>query len=98
MNSTKGGTRLRASICTHHTKVKTSLRYTDNHLQTRSSRSPGPGAIIWDPYAKKDIDVLERMQRDAHFITGDYRTAHQAASRSSGRNLTSQPYKTAAKS
>jgi hypothetical protein len=33
------------------------------------------GAIVWDPYAKKDIDALERVQRGAaRFITGDYRS------------------------
>jgi hypothetical protein len=33
------------------------------------------GAIVWDPYTKKDIDALERVQRGAaRFITGDYRS------------------------
>ena len=31
------------------------------------------GAITWDPYYIKDIDKLERIQRQAaRFITGDY--------------------------
>ena len=31
------------------------------------------GAIIWDPHLKKDIDRLERIQRQAaRFITRDY--------------------------
>lgn len=33
------------------------------------------GAILWDPYLKKDIDKLERIQRSAaRFITGDYKS------------------------
>ena len=33
------------------------------------------GSIIWDPYLKKDIDALERIQKSAtRFITGDYRS------------------------
>ena len=33
------------------------------------------GAIVWDPYLKKDIDSLERVQRrGARFITKDYRS------------------------
>ena len=30
---------------------------------------------MWDPYLKKDIDLMERTQRNAaRFITGDYRS------------------------
>ena len=33
------------------------------------------GSVVWDPYLKKDIDALERVQRRAaRFITGDYRS------------------------
>ena len=33
------------------------------------------GAIIWDPFLQKDIDKLERVQRQAaRFITGDYKS------------------------
>ena len=33
------------------------------------------GSVVWDPYLKKDIDALERVQRRAAcFITGDYRS------------------------
>ena len=33
------------------------------------------GAVLWDPYMKKDIDKLERIQRAAaRFITGDYQS------------------------
>ena len=33
------------------------------------------GAVLWDPYAQKDIDKLERVQRGAaRFITGDYKS------------------------
>ena len=32
-----------------------------------------PYPVVWDPYLKKDIDALERVQRRAaRFITGDY--------------------------
>ena len=31
------------------------------------------GSVVWDPYLKKDIDALERVQRRAaRFIAGDY--------------------------
>ena len=33
------------------------------------------GAAVWDPYLKKDIDLMEHTQRHAaRFITGDYRS------------------------
>ena len=33
------------------------------------------GSIIWDPFLKKDIEAIERIQRSAaRFITGDYRS------------------------
>ena len=33
------------------------------------------GSVVWDPYLKKDIDALERVQRRAaRFIAGDYRS------------------------
>lgn len=33
------------------------------------------GAVVWDPYLKKDIEGLERVQRKAsRFITGDFRS------------------------
>ena len=33
------------------------------------------GAIVWDPYTKKDVDTLERVQRAAaRFVSGDYRS------------------------
>ena len=33
------------------------------------------GAAVWDPYLKKDIDLMDRTQRNAaRFITGDYRS------------------------
>ncbi|XP_070206189.1 uncharacterized protein [Littorina saxatilis] len=34
------------------------------------------GAVVWDPYLKKDIDCIERVQRKAlRFITGDFRSS-----------------------
>ena len=34
-------------------------------------------SVVWDPYLKKDIDRLERVQRSAaRFITGDYKSRH----------------------
>ena len=36
------------------------------------------GAVVWDPYAKQDIDRLERIQRQAaRFITRDYKSRDQ---------------------
>ena len=33
------------------------------------------GAVVWDPYLKKDIEGLERVQRKAlRFITGDFKS------------------------
>ena len=35
------------------------------------------GSIIWDPYTKRDIDQLEKIQRSAaRFITKDYKSRH----------------------
>ena len=36
------------------------------------------GSIIWDPYLSRDIEKLERVQRQAaHFITGDYHSREE---------------------
>ena len=33
------------------------------------------GAVVWDPYTKRDVDTLERVQRAAaRFISGDYKS------------------------
>ena len=33
------------------------------------------GSVLWDPYAQKDVDALERVQRGAsRIITGDYKS------------------------
>ena len=38
------------------------------------------GSVVWDPYLTRDIDKLERTQRNcARFITGDYKSRHEGA-------------------
>ena len=38
------------------------------------------GSVVWDPYLTRDIDKLERIQRNgARFITGDYKSRHEGA-------------------
>jgi hypothetical protein len=38
------------------------------------------GSVVWDPYLTRNIDKLERIQRnDACFITGDYKSRHEGA-------------------
>ena len=37
-------------------------------------------SIIWDPYLSRDIEKLERVQRQAaRFITGDYHSREEAS-------------------
>ena len=36
------------------------------------------GQIVWDPYLKRDVERLERVQRQAaRFIIGDYRAREE---------------------
>jgi hypothetical protein len=36
--------------------------------------------VVWDPYLTRDIDKLERIDRNgARFITGDYKSRHEGA-------------------
>ena len=38
------------------------------------------GSIVWGPYLTRDIDKLERIQRNGtRFITGDYKSRHEGA-------------------
>jgi hypothetical protein len=38
------------------------------------------GSVVWDPYLTRDIDKLERIQRNgARFITVDYKRRHEGA-------------------
>ena len=38
------------------------------------------GSIIWDPYLSRDIEKLERVQRQAaRFITGDYHSREEGS-------------------
>ena len=38
------------------------------------------GSVVWDPYLQKDIDKIERVQRNgARFITGDYKSRRDGA-------------------
>jgi hypothetical protein len=38
------------------------------------------GSVVWDPYLSRDIDTLERIQRNgARFNTGDYNSRHEGA-------------------
>mgnify|MGYP001822749514 CR=1 FL=1 len=38
------------------------------------------GSVVWDPYLQKDIDKIERVQRNgARFITGDYKSRQEGA-------------------
>ena len=37
-------------------------------------------SVVWDPYLTREIDKLERIQRNgARFITGDYKSRHEGA-------------------
>jgi hypothetical protein len=37
-------------------------------------------SVVWDPYLTRDIDKLERIDRNgARFITGDYKSRHEGA-------------------
>ena len=38
------------------------------------------GSIIWDPYLSRDIEKLERVQRQAaRFVTGDYHSREEGS-------------------
>ena len=38
------------------------------------------GSIIWDPYLRRDIEKLERVQKQAaHFINGDYHSREEGS-------------------
>ncbi|XP_071158235.1 uncharacterized protein [Mytilus edulis] len=37
------------------------------------------GAIVWDPYTSNNINQLERIQRAARFIIGDYKSREEGS-------------------
>ena len=48
------------------------------------------GASVWDPHYQKDIDQIERIQKNAaRFITGDYKskTSAKAVSRNRSKSV-----------
>ena len=46
------------------------------------------GSVIWDPYLTRDIDELERSQRNGtRFVTGDYKSRHEGAVTNMLKNL-----------
>jgi hypothetical protein len=46
------------------------------------------GSVIWDPYLTRDIDELERIQRNGtRFVTGDYKSRHEGAVTNMLKNL-----------